>query len=375
MATIAELIRPTKLLDKVAQKRWTAEDATKYVGSFRSVYMTHAADEQFRKEAASGGTTTALLAHLLTSGEIDGVLTVQTVVRDGRVDCDYVIAESVEALKACQGSKYQKVRFASQALPLLQTYKGRVAVVALPCDCTVLMRARQRDPGLDQKVKLVLALVCGHNSEPELTEFVTRKLGKGRGNLVDFKYRTGHWRGELTAIYEGGAVIKRPFNTFSDYRNLYICAERKCHACHDHYGYHCDISMGDIWSLHLRRDPIKHTGAIVRTDIGEKVFAAAVDAGAIKAKPESIYQILDGQSRTMPFHYNTSARSRVGRFLGIKIKDSVGEKVRPIDYLIAFIAMSNEKLSRSAIGRSFLFKIPRPILRAYLYFFKALELK
>lgn len=363
-----------KAVDRIGRKSWTEDDARKYVGDYRSVHFSYAADETLRSSAASGGATTALVTHMLDTGAIDGVLTVKAGVENGEVVCDYVIVETVEDLIACQGSKYHKVRFANQALPLLRSYEGRVAVIGLPCDCTVLKRIREREPDLDKKVKLVIALVCGHNSEPELTHFITQKLGKGHGALVDYSYRTGHWRGELTATYEDGTTIKKPFKYFSDYRNLYMCAERKCHACHDHYGYNCDISVGDIWSLYLKRNPVKHTGVIVRTEAGAGFYDAACEAGALVSERNSIIEILDGQSRTMPFHYNTTARSRVGRLLGMKIKDTVRERVRLVDYPIALIALLNEKVSRSRIGRRILFALPRPVLRAYLYIFKGLEL-
>ncbi len=372
--TIAKPKKKMKLTERIGRKSWTQEDIDKYVGRFSSVWFSHANDEKYRAGAASGGTTTALLAHMLETDQIDGVLTVMTTVVDGVVNCDYVIVETVEDLIACQGSKYHKVRFAKQALPKLREYDGRVAVVGLPCDCTVLKRICEREPDMKAKVKLVLALVCGHNSEPELTAHVVKKLGKGRGKLVDYSYRSGHWRGELTATYENGDVVKKPFKYFSDYRNLYICAERKCHACNDHFGYNCDISLGDIWSLYLKTNPVKHTGAIVRTPEGEAAFSRAMADGAINADPESVLEILDGQSRTLPFHYHTSARAKVGGMLGMKIKDSVNEKVRFVDWLVALIAMSNEMTSRSKIGRGFLLMLPRPVLRLYLYVFKGLEL-
>ena len=132
--------------------------------------------------------------------------------------------------------------------------------------------------------------------------------------------------------------------------------------------------MGDIWSLYLKRNPIKHTGVIVRSEAGQAVYDAACDAGWIESEANSIIEILDGQSRTMPFHYNTTARSRVGRLLGMKIKDSVNERVKLVEYPVAFIALMNEKISRSRTGRRILFAMPRPVIRAYLYLFKGLEL-
>ena len=76
------------------------------------------------------------------------------------------------------------------------SYKGKLAVVALPCDTTHLRHACETDPKLKEKIALVITLFCGHNSRPELTDMITRKLSKGERVLKDFRYRQGHWRGK-----------------------------------------------------------------------------------------------------------------------------------------------------------------------------------
>lgn len=363
-----------RIFDSVGRKTWSDEDVAKYVGPFREVYFTYATDESLRRDAASGGSTTALLTHMLETDKIDGALVIRSRVENGKVECGYEIAQTREDLIAAQGSKYMAVRFGHDGLPKIRAFDGRLAAVLLPCDCTVLMRARQQDQELDRKIKLVIALVCGHNSERHLTDRVTEKLGRGHGELVSYRYRSGHWRGRLSAEFSDGYKVSKPFNYFSDYRNLYICAQRKCHACHDHFGYNCDISAGDIWSLKMRHHPIKHTALVTRTDAGTTAVTSAQAAGLLNCEREDVREILDGQSRTLPFHYNTTARARVGWLLGVNVKDSVREKVKWNDYVTAFIALSNERVSRWPWGRWLLLHIPRPVVRAYLYFFKGLEL-
>lgn len=361
------------IINRIGRKTWAPEQVRKYVGTYRNVYFTHSTRAFYQAQAASGGSVTGLLGHLLESGVIDGALVLRSVIEDGRVQMRFVIARTPDELRQGQGSKYMAVHFRRDALPLLKAFPGRLAVVALPCDATALKKFREQDAELDRKIQLVIALVCGHNSERELTDHVTRTLGKGHGELTDYRYRRGHWRGELTATYADGAEIKRPFEYFSDYRNLYMFAQEKCHHCFDHYGYHCDISAGDIWSLYLRNDPIKYTAMITRSDAGENALRSASDAGALKIRQEAIEEVLDGQSRTMPYHYNVTVRHRVGKLFGMKIKDKVGEEVRWNDYIVAFMGLYFQKYSNTPLGRRIIFMIPRKVIRGVLVFFKALE--
>jgi coenzyme F420-reducing hydrogenase beta subunit len=354
-------------------KSFTPDQLRRYVGEFEGCYFTYAADEAVRANGASGGSVSALLIYLLESGQIDGALVCQTVLREGKPRPEFAIARSRDEIMAAQGSKYAAVYFSNDALPLIEAFDGRLAVVALPCDATILQRTRAKSPDLDRKIALVITLFCGHNSEPALTDAIVDRLGRGRGPLTSYRWRTGHWRGNLEATFADGTPVVRPFEVFSDYRNLYFFAQPKCHHCFDHFGYHCDISAGDIWSPRMKANPIKHTALITRTPAGEALVAAALREGALVGGQEPVDEIANGQARTAPFHYNVTSRARVGRLFGVRIKDRTDARVRLVDYAIAFIALLNERSSRTRIGRAVILRAPRPVIRLYLYLLKGLE--
>lgn len=363
----------TWLRDKVWHKTWTAAQLQKYIGEVRGSYYTYATDDALRARASSGGSVSALLGHLLATGEIDGALVCRTVIKDNKPRPEFFIAETRAEIMAAQGSKYTAVYFATNALPLLKAYPGQVAVVALPCDAKILAAARTKSAELDAKIAAVIALFCGHNSEPALADALVTGLSDGDSALVGYTFRFGHWRGKLAAEYADGTTVEKPFSYFSDYRNLYCFAQTKCHHCFDHYGYYADISAGDIWSPEMKHDPIKHTALLTRTEAGERIVQQAAAAGALAVQEEPLYKIADGQARTMPFHYNITARARVGRLFGLKIADPVAEPVRWNDYLVAFIALLNERLTRKRWGQRLILALPRPLIRLYLLVFKGLE--
>ena len=86
-----------------------------------------------------------------------------------------------------------------------------------------------------------------------------------------------------------------------------------------------------------------------------------------------ITDILDGQSRIGPAHYNVSARVKAGKFLNLKLKDTVNENVKWHDYLNAYISILNMQLSEKNQIKNLIFKTPRFIFKIFLYFKKALE--
>ncbi|NPV57323.1 MAG: hypothetical protein HPY76_11725 [Anaerolineae bacterium] len=362
------------LFDRLLRKTWTEEQINKYIGVFKRCYFTYATDTSLRERSASGGSVTAMLAYMLQNKMIGGAVVVRSVVQEGnKVRPEFFIAQTVEELKSAQGSKYSAVYFSSQAIPLIKDFGRPVAVVALPCDTRILRQAMRHDLALQQNVKLIITLFCGHNSEPELTDHVVKKLQPDDHPLVEYLYRIGHWRGQLQATYEGNQVVTKPFTYFSNYQNLFFFAQRKCHHCYDHTGYYGDISAGDIWSLRMKNEPIKHTAIITRSAVGDQLVAEMFEKGILTGQEASISEVCDGQARILPAHYNISARSKLNWLTKERIKDPVKEKVRLHDYIVAALNLFNERLSRTTRGRKIIFATPKPLIRLYLVFIKFLE--
>ncbi|MCD6577155.1 MAG: Coenzyme F420 hydrogenase/dehydrogenase, beta subunit C-terminal domain [Anaerolineaceae bacterium] len=363
----------SKITTQALRREWPIDIVHHYIGKFTSSYFAYAADQAFRENAASGGVTTALFSYLMESKEIDGALVCRSVVVDDNVVPKFFIAQDKKALLSAQGSIYSAVEFNRDALPLIKDFNGKLAVVALPCDTKKLNQLREHDEQMAKKIVLILSLFCGHNSRPELTRMILKKLDFRSEGVDAFHYRRGHWRGHLEITLSSGRKIEKPFSYFSDYQNLYYFCQQKCHYCHDHTGYFADISVGDIWSPRMKEEPIKHSAVITRTDAGVNAFQNALEEGWIIAKEEPIAEICEGQARSMPFHYNISARSKAGKLIGIQIKDDVNERVRWNDYITAWMALANEKLTRTESGRKFVAMLPRFVLKFLLYFMKGLE--
>lgn len=363
-----------KYIDRFLKKTWSEEDIQRLVGEYKECYLSYAYDKDLRAYAASGGVTSAALIHGLTNGFFEGAVVCKTVLYEGKVRPKFEIATTKDQILEAQGSKYVETPFIHEVFPLIKNFKGRVAVVGLPCDLGALKRRCNKDPEFNDKVVLTIGLVCGHNSRHGLIDHITGKLEKEAGSpLQSYRFRIGHWRGKIEAKFNNGKIIQKPTKFFNDYQNAFFFCERKCMACIDHFAYHADITVGDVWLFRLKHDPIKQSGLIIRTTRGENFCNSITKHSVLNNKPLDIRDILDGQSRIAPAHYNISARARHAPYFGIKLKDTLNHPTSWHASLNAFISIANMRLSEKEWGKKLIFAMPRPIIKVGLYFKKALE--
>lgn len=362
------------LIEKITRKRFTEAQKASILGTVKQTCLGYAIDERLRERSASGGAVTALLLHLLESGQVDGALVTEGYVQDNRFKTRFLIATTREELLRAQGSKYVRVNFNRDALPLLREFDGRLAVVALPCDTTNLRRICERDTALNAKIQYVITLFCGHNCEPVLTDHVIQQqLEKTGKQLAFYQHRVGHWRGEQLFVYTDGTDERVKRETFKYLFNLYFFCQQKCLHCHDQFGYHSDISAGDLWHSSMKEKPVKMTALVARTPVGEALLGDGIQHAVLQVEDLSTELLLEGHARTIRGHYNLSARAKAGKLLGFKIKDTLHARVNLWDWLTAFMILFNYRLSTKAWGPKLIFGMPKPIWTLYLYLFKGIE--
>lgn len=363
-----------KALDTLLRKKWSDDKIEAFIGNYRASYISSATDFTLRTAAASGGTTSALLIAGLKLGLFDGAVVCKSILIEGKVRATFTIAKTENEILECCGSKYVETNFARDAVPLIVAFPGKVAVVGLPCDLTYLRHRCSSDDKLKNKVYCMISLFCGHNSSHDLIDGVTARIERKHGcKIISYKFRVGTWRGNLEVALDNGTLLRLPSKYFNDYQNLFFFCQQKCLSCYDHFGYHSDISVGDLWLFRLRNDSHKHSSVIVRTDQGEGLWELSCNLGLLASTKLSIKDILEGQSRSAPSHYNCTAREMAGKLLGVRIKSAVRSSVRWYEYLNALITVANYKISCTEFGKKFIFIIPRRLLKIGLYAKKGLE--
>lgn len=346
-------------------------DTSSPIGSYRQAWVGYSLDEEIRQRAASGGIVTATLCYLLESGKVQGALVCSSGFSDGEFGFRLSIATTREALFEAQSSKYFDIPVL-KGLDLVKEFEGKVAVVGLPSQINSLSRRMAKNEDLREKLGFRIALFCGHNSKKELIEKVWEKKGIDPKAVERFRYRQGHWRGQMEVTMKDGDVRRYPFQDFSHYQNLHILSLDRCLNCHDHMGYYSDLSTGDVWLHEMKQDPVKHSIFLARTPLAESVMTEMKEASLIKADVVDRHFVYRSQKRSINYHYNLSARAKVGKWLGVKVQDRTNEKPKLRDLIAALIVLTNHKISKNPRLLRWFLKLPKPLVAAYLYFFKGL---
>jgi len=343
------------------------------MGRIDRAYLTYAADQAIRAEAASGGAVTALLLHLLATGRIDGAVVTSLDFTTGRIDPKVTLATTPQEILAARTSKYFDVPLLKDAVRLLRAFEGRAAVVALPCHTTALRRLAERQPALASKIACVVTLFCGHSCQRYLLDGLLRRKGIDQSQVADFYFRRGHWRGRMGGAMRDGSEFSFPFSHFSYYHNLNFFCLRRCLSCHDHTGYLSDFSAGDAWLREMRSHPIKHSIILSRHADASSVLAEMHERGVLVGRQIDQATVFRAQKRALIYHYNVTARARAAARHGIVIRDDVGAPVRWNDALAARLILLNYLWSNDRRRRDAILKLPRPLVTAYFLFLKLLQ--
>lgn len=346
-------------------------DPDKYLGKHVKCRMGYAGDESIRHNAASGGMVTALLCHLLRSGQIDGAWVTKSKVEDGKLGYETFIATTEEEIRSASSSIYMDMPLLKH-LDLVRKFDGKIAVVLTPCLTRALAAAMAREPKLAEKIVLKLTLYCSGNHSEQATLLSLDKSGVSLANAVRVFYRRGHWRGSSAVVYKDGQEKSFSYTkTICAYKNAYFFERRPCMTCQDHFGGASDISFGDIWLKSMKKNPIKHTSCVIRNEKALQMYQSAVDAGAIVDFRISDTDMVRSQKRALVFKYCCAqAKQEYLAKQGTKVTLDTTDRCRWNHRLAYFLARKNEAFSREKPEK--LAKIPMWVIYNYMCFIRVL---
>ena len=362
----AELLA-APLLRPEPKRPFGAREGTEFwLGKFERCYLGYAGDETVREGAASGGVVSAVLIHLLESGRIDGALVSRLVPQDGRLEPVTWVARTKEEILQARTSIYLDFPMARPLLSL-KDLPGRYAVVALPCQLRALRRMEQKHPELRARIAFRLGLLCGHASSRKLLDKVLANKHIPQGQIEEFAFRRGHWRGRSYARLREGAEITFPFLDFGIYQNLWLHCAPRCLACDDHFAEHSDLSFGDAWLPELKSHPVKHSIFLSRNPESTAVLEEMIADRALAVEPADPFALVRAQKRSLVYHKkNIAGRHRLAPLFGMTVPYRGPHRPRWKDLIGALLFLLPVKLSQSARWSNLIMRLPRPFLYPYI---------
>lgn len=251
-------------------------------------------DAELRQNASSGGGLSAVLTHLLNSGEIDYV--VQTAVSpDSPVRNALAISTGRDDVFRAAGSRYAPSSPLEDIAARLDA-PGRFAFVGKPCDVAGLRQLARHDARVDEKVPYMLAFMCAGVPSYRGTSALLKEMGvEDESDVTDFRYRGDGWPGFAKAEMEDGHQFSMDYDTsWGSILNRHL--QFRCKICPDGIGEFADIVCADGWHCDEDGNPLfdEQDGrsiVLTRTKKGEALVQSAIEAGNIATEPLAVEAI------------------------------------------------------------------------------------
>lgn len=345
----------------------------RYIGSYKACFIGYSNNVELRENAASGGVVTAILINMLQKGIIDGAFVSKQKMINGEVSGVSYIATSESDLLDSRTSIYADFPLPKYFKEMLD-FKGKLAVVALPCQLRALNKFIDENPQLKDKIVLKVSLFCGGTPKRSLIKDILKKNKINPLDVKKFYFRKGHWRGQSSVDLNNGEVKSFSYtNNICTYKNLYFGFLDRCFSCSNHFGYDSDISCGDVWLKEMKKHPIKHTGIIAKSDNALKLLEDFKSEGILSLQEIEAKKVLKSQKRALNFKFGTaSTRKFWGSLFGIKSTQEVFDHPKFLHKIAAILIVLNIKASRNRIFNKLIFLLPRKVLFLYMGFLRTL---
>jgi coenzyme F420-reducing hydrogenase beta subunit len=239
------------------------------LGSFVSVEMAQARDEEVRRRAQYGGVVSALLAYAMSTGEIGSAVLTRPF--DNGLMPSAAVADQSSQIAECAGSNYVSSATLAELNRSSEKLGKSVGVVGIPCQIAALRKMQEspHDSGAGN-VKLAIGLFCTWAlTYSGLLSHIKDRLDPATVRRIDIPPPPAN---VITIHTDDGSVQL----SLDDVRDAIRPA---CGTCFDMTSEFADISVGmvegmDDWNT-----------LIVRTPAGEALVQKAKADGVIDSRP------------------------------------------------------------------------------------------
>jgi len=286
--------------DRLADALFPDTEKDVRLGCYRGLYAGYAAEGEFRARGSSGGAVSWILAELLKTKRVDGVLHVAPAAEPGDRLFAYKISTSVE--EALQGakSKYYPIEM-SEVLEQVRSREGRYVLVGIPCFIKAVRRLALVDPVIQERIVFYVGLVCGHLKSKAFADCIAWQAGIEPGKLeaIDFRVKRPEGRASDYGVTVRGAEIEKTapsssyFGTNWGYGFFKYSA---CEYCDDVFAEAADISVGDAWLPEFSADSRGTSIIVARTGESKELLRAAQQDGRLNLQECSADQTAESQA-------------------------------------------------------------------------------
>ena len=241
------------------------------LGTYKEVVSARATDKKIQDVSQDGGIVTALLTYALDEKIIEGAVVAGP--SDELWKPKPLVAMTADEIISAAGTKYTHSPNVWALKEAVRQYGlEKVGTVGTPCQIMGL-RKMQSYPFstrfVADKLKLLIGIFCMENFPfASLETFITEKMGSTPEDTQKMDIGKGKFW-----IHTKDGEQGLPLKETHGYE------QAGCNICPDYVAELADVSTGSVGS------PDGWSTVLTRTDGGNSIFSAAVEAGVIETKP------------------------------------------------------------------------------------------
>ena len=278
---------------KIAKDLYARVDGIKYdkkIGFYKSLYVGHVLEGDYRENGSSGGMGTWIVKELFEKGLIDGVIHVkENTDKNSPILFQYDISRSVEEIKEGAKSKYYPVEF-SKVIKKVKEIPGRYAIVGIPSFIMAIRLLAEKDKIVDERIKYTIGLVCGHQKSSKFAEALAWQVGIKPGNLKYINFRkklldrpANNYGVEMTGIIDGKEVtiIKPTKELLGQNWGQGFFKAKASDFTDDVMNETADITLGDAWLPEYIKDSKGNNIVVVRHPQIDELITEGIKSGRL----------------------------------------------------------------------------------------------
>ncbi len=296
-----------------------------YTGSYQSISIGFAQNNEVRKQGASGGILSAILIWLLENKMIDGAVVTGMSAKEPWLSESFIATNAAQILEAAQ-SKYI-ITSVNEILPEIGRFQGRLAYVGLPGQVQSIRKLQQANHPWVQNIDYIFGPFYGNTLHFSSVSSFLRSYGyKDYTQITKLYFRYGEWPGNMRVEFRNGEVIQLP-KFHANYLIPFHILKNSL-LCSDLSNEFTDISGGDAWApVYVERGK-GFSMVIARSEKGQHILEQMQKQGVLDLQP-----IDENEAITMHSHgYDLKKR---GTFIRIRFRKMLGLPVPDYGYTIS----------------------------------------
>lgn len=271
------------------------------LGYYADLFVGHVSEAPYREKGSSGGVLTWILAELLRTGAVDGVVHVKPAESSDEGPLfRYGISRTIPEVQNGAKSRYYPIEL-SAVLEQIRATPGRYVVVGLPCFIKAVRRLMRVDAILHERIRYCVGLVCGHLKSQAFADSLAWQVGIPPGQLqqIDFRVKLpGRPAGDYGVRLAGASIdTVRPTRELlgANWGHNFF-RYSACDFCDDVFAETADMAVGDAWLPEYEQDSGGNSVVVVRHPYLQSLVRQGLDTQRLQLDAVDADKIAQSQA-------------------------------------------------------------------------------